>query len=57
MEIENFFGSRCWQLAMKRHKKDVWKLTNKKQERLKCIYQSKKKINAQFGRTMNEDVN
>ena len=46
---------RCWQLAMKRQKKDVWKRTEKKKIK-KCIYQTKKKVNEQFGRKMNEDV-
>ena len=31
-------GRRCWQLAMKRQKKDVWKLTKKKREKLKGAY-------------------
>ena len=39
-------GSRCWLLVMKRQKIDVWKLTEKKRERLKCVYiRAKKKVN------------
>ena len=37
---------------MKRQKKDVWKRKVKR-----CIYQNKKKVNEQFGRKMNEEVN
>ena len=29
---------RCWQLVMKRIKKDVWKHTKKRKERLKGVY-------------------
>ena len=43
---------------MKRQKKEVWNLTEKKRERLKGIYIiAKKKVNEQFGRKMNEDAN
>ena len=38
---------------MNREKNDVWKLTEEK----RCIYQSKKKVNGQFGRKMNKGVN
>ena len=31
-------GRRGWQLAMKRQRKEVWKLTNKKRETLKRLY-------------------
>ena len=41
---------------MKRQKKDVWKCTEKRKVK-KYIYQSKKKVNEQFGRKINEDVN
>ena len=34
---------------------DVYKEEKRKVKR--CIYQSKKKVNEQFGREMNEDVN
>ena len=30
-------GRGCWQLAMKRQKGDVWKLKEKKRERLKGV--------------------
>ena len=33
---------RCWKLAMRRLKKDVWKYIEKRKVR-RCIYQSKKK--------------
>ena len=47
----------CWQLAM-RQKKDVWKRIERRREMLKrCTTQSKKKVNEQFGKKMNEDVN
>ena len=49
-------GKRCWQLAMKRQKNDVWKHTEKREVK-KCIYPNKKKANEQFGRKMNKDVN
>ena len=32
-------------------------LPRRKREKLKCIYQSKNKINEQFGRKMNQNVN
>ena len=39
-------------------KKDVWRLIERKRERLKVhIYKSKKKVNGEFGRKMNQDVN
>ena len=41
---------------MKRQKKDVWKCTEKRKVK-RCIHQSKKKVNEQFGRKKNEDVN
>ena len=38
--------------------KDVWKHTDKRRERFKrCLIQSKKKVNKEFGRRMNEDNN
>ena len=44
--------------AIKKQKKDVWKLTEKKRERLKGVYiRAKKKVNEQFERKMNEDEN
>ena len=42
---------------MKRQKKDVWKLREKKRKVQRCIYLSKKKINEQFERKKNEDMN
>ena len=46
---------------MKRQKKDVWKLTEKKRERLKgvhcTVYIGAKNENEQFGKKMNQDVN
>ena len=43
---------------MKRQKNDVWKSIEKKRERLKGIYiRANKKVNEQFGRKTNEDVN
>ena len=30
-------GSRCWQLSMKRQKKNVWKRTERRRERLKGV--------------------
>ena len=42
---------------MKRQKKDVWKRTERRKEVKSCIIQSKKKVNGQFGRKMNEDMN
>ena len=51
-------GKRCWHLAMKRQKKDVWKRTEKKRKKAKrCIYRSKKKLNEQSERRINVDVN
>ena len=41
---------------MKSQKKDVWKCTEKRKVK-RCKYRSKKKVNEQFGRKMNEDVN
>ena len=35
---------------------DVWKCTEKRKVK-RCIYQSKKKVNEQFERKKNEDVN
>ena len=42
----------CWQLAMKNPKKNVWKLTEKKRERLKGVYirAKRKKMNSLEGR-------
>ena len=31
-------GRGCWQLVIKRQKKDVWKCTEKRRERLKGVY-------------------
>ena len=42
---------------MKRINKDVWKRTERRRERLKGASFSKKKVNEQFGRKMNEDKN
>ena len=42
---------------MKRQKKDVWKRGEEKRNIKMCIYESKKKVNKQFGRKMNEDGN
>ena len=43
---------------MKRQTNDVWKLTEKTKERLKGVYIiAKKRVNEQFGRKINEDVN
>ena len=43
---------------MKRQNKDVWKLTKEKKRKAKrCIYQIKKKVNEQFRKKINEDVN
>ena len=43
---------------MKRQKKDVRKCTDKRRERLKVVYiKTKKKVNEEFGRKMNEDMN
>ena len=50
-------GRRCQQIVMKRQKKDVWKCTEKKKNVKRCIYQSKKKVNEQIGRKLNENVN
>ena len=36
--VKRLFGRRYWQLVMKRQKKDVWKPTEKKRERLKSVY-------------------
>ena len=41
---------------MKRQKKDAWKCIEKRRVK-RCIYRSKKKVNEQFGRKMNEDEN
>ena len=41
---------------MKRQKKDVWKHTEKRKVK-RCIIQSIKKVNEQFGRKINKDVN
>ena len=41
---------------MRRQKKCAWKCTEKRKVK-RCIYQSKKKVNEQFGRKINEDVN
>ena len=38
----------------KKQTKDVWKRTEKRKAK-RCIYQSKNKVNEQFGRKMNED--
>ena len=44
--------------AVKRQNKDVWKRTKKRREMLKCVYiRARKKVNEEFGRKMNEDVN
>ena len=41
-----------WELEMEKKKKDVWKFTKKEKRKVKvCIYQSKKEVNEQFGRT------
>ena len=50
-------GRRCWQLVMKRQKKDLWKYTEEKRKVKRCTYQSKEKVNELFGRKMDEDVN
>ena len=50
-------GRGYWQLVMKRLRKDVWKHTKRRRERLKGVIQRKKKVNEQFGRKMNEDAN
>ena len=42
---------------MNKQKKDVWKLTEKIRKRLKGVYKSKKEVNEEFGRKMNEEVN
>ena len=43
---------------MKRQKNDVWESIEKKRERLKGIYiRANKKVNEQFGRKTNKDVN
>ena len=43
---------------MKRQNKEIWKRTEKRRERLKGVYNTaKKKVNKQFGRNMNKDVN
>ena len=41
---------------MRRQKKDIWKGEDKRKVKRR-IQQSKKKVNEQFGRNMNEDVN
>ena len=48
---------RCWQLGMKMQEKGVWKSTKRKKKIKRCIYQSKKEFQEQFGRKMNHDVN
>ena len=42
---------------MKRQKKDIWKRTEEKRKVKMCIIESKNKVNEQFGRKMNEDMN
>ena len=43
---------------MKRQKKDGWKFIMKKREKLKDVYiKAKKKVNEQFRRKMNENMN
>ena len=49
-------GKRCWHLAVKKQKKDVWGLTERKRKVKRCIYQIIKKVN-EFGRKINQDVN
>ena len=41
---------------MKLQKKNVWRLKKKKRERLKSVYISKKEVNEQFERKMNQDI-
>ena len=31
-------GRRCWQLAIRREKKDIWKCTEKRRKGLKSVY-------------------
>ena len=38
IEEERLTGRSCWELDTKRLKKNVWKLTKKKRERLKGVY-------------------
>ena len=38
-------------------KKDLWKRTERRERFKRCIIQSKKKVNEQFERKMNEDIN
>ena len=42
---------------MKRQKEDVWKCTEEKRKVKRCVIRSKKKVNEQFGKKINEDVN
>ena len=35
---KRLFERRCWQLAMKKQKKDVWKGSEKRREKLKGVY-------------------
>ena len=49
-------GRRCWQLAVKT--KERCMEVYREEKRVKCsTYQSKKKVNEQFERKMNQDVN
>ena len=45
----------CWQLVTKERFIEAYREEKRKVKR--CIIQSKKKVNEQFGRKMNEDVN
>ena len=38
LEERWLLGGRCWQPAMSRQKKEVWKRTEKRRERLKGVY-------------------
>ena len=41
---------------MKRQKKDVWEAYREEKGKIKgCVCQSKKKVNEEFGRKMNQD--
>ena len=43
---------------MKRQKKDVWKFNKEENRKVKkCIYHIKKKVNEQFEKKMNQDMN
>ena len=42
---------------LERENEYVWKLTEKKRERLKGVYIRANKVNEQLGRKMNKDVN